>query len=195
LSSVILASAVVVISARNPVHSLLFLILVFLNIVFVLMLLRVEFMAFTFLIIYVGAVAVLFLFIVMMLNIKIIKLNEELIQYLPIAGMVAVLFLCNIFFFVFRKDLFFSSNSEFSDQLTYTNWFELVDSTSSIDPFSSLYTYFFSLLLISGVILLVAIIGAIVLTFRGKGHSLQQSMNSQVSRDFEKAIFLIKEKK
>ena len=74
-SSIILTSALVVISARNPIHSVLFLILVFVNVIFILIHLEVEFLALTFVIVYVGAVAVLFLFVVMMLNIKIFELN------------------------------------------------------------------------------------------------------------------------
>jgi len=81
-SSIILTSAIVVVSAKNPIHSLLLMILVFINVVYGLFCLEVEFLALSFVIVYIGAVSVLFLFVVMMLNIKIIELNNELIHYL-----------------------------------------------------------------------------------------------------------------
>jgi len=96
-SSILLTSSLVVITARNPIHSVLFMILVFINVVFILISLEAEFLALTFVIVYVGAVAVLFLFVVMMLNIKITELNKELIHYFPVGGLVGFIFLVNIF--------------------------------------------------------------------------------------------------
>lgn len=96
-SSIILTSGLVVITARNPIHSVLFMILVFVNVIFILIFLEAEFLALTFVIVYVGAVAVLFLFVVMMLNIKITELNKELVHYFPIGGIVGFIFLFNIF--------------------------------------------------------------------------------------------------
>lgn len=104
-SSIILTSALVVISARNPIHSVLFLILVFVNVIFILIHLEVEFLALTFVIVYVGAVAVLFLFVVMMLNIKIVELNKELIHYFPIGGLIGLIFLVDVFFIIFKSDV------------------------------------------------------------------------------------------
>ena len=92
-SSLILTSGLIVITARNPIHSVLFMILVFVNVIFLLICLQAEFLALTFVIVYVGAVAVLFLFVVMMLNIKITELNKELIHYFPIGGLVGIIFL------------------------------------------------------------------------------------------------------
>ena len=86
-SSIILTGGLVVITARNPIHSVLFMMLVFINVVFLLLFLEVEFLSLTFVIVYVGAVAVLFLFVVMMLNIKITELTE-IVHYLPIGGFV-----------------------------------------------------------------------------------------------------------
>ena len=77
-----------VISARNPVHSVLFLILVFCNAAGLLILLEAEFLALLFIVVYVGAIAVLFLFVVMMLNVKISEVQDEVLQYLPIGGLI-----------------------------------------------------------------------------------------------------------
>ena len=86
-----------VISARNPVHSVLFLILVFCNAAGLLILLEAEFLALLFIVVYVGAIAVLFLFVVMMLNVKISEVQDEVLQYLPIGGLIGIVFLLEIF--------------------------------------------------------------------------------------------------
>lgn len=86
-----------VIVSRNPIHSVIFLILVFCNAAGLLILLKIEFIAMMFLIIYVGAIAVLFLFVVMMLNIKINELSENRLRYLPIGGVISIIFLFEIF--------------------------------------------------------------------------------------------------
>lgn len=93
--------SVMVIASRNPIHSILYLILVFCNVTFVLIILGVEFIAITFLIVYVGAIAVLFLFVVMMLNIKILELDEIFWKYIPAGLLISSCFLFQIFYFVF----------------------------------------------------------------------------------------------
>ena len=95
-SSITLVSGVMVITARNPVHSVLFLILVFCNAAGLLILLNLDFFAMIFLVVYVGAIAVLFLFVVMMLNIKLAEINENLLRYLPVGGLIGILFLFEI---------------------------------------------------------------------------------------------------
>ena len=91
-----------VIASKNPIHSILYLILVFCNVTFVLILLGVEFIAIIFLIVYVGAIAVLFLFVVMMLNIKILELNEVFWKYIPAGLLVSSCFLVQLFAFAFN---------------------------------------------------------------------------------------------
>jgi len=93
-----------VISAKNPIHSVLFLILVFCNSAGLLMLLGVEFLGIIFIIVYVGAIAILFLFVVMMLNIKLVELNENTLRYLPIGSLIGLIFLFQMFI-VLDKDL------------------------------------------------------------------------------------------
>ena len=92
-SSIALLSGIMVISSRNPMHSVLFLVLVFCNAAGLLILLETEFLAMLFLIVYVGAIAVLFLFVVMMLNIRVTELNESMLRYLPIGGLLLLIFL------------------------------------------------------------------------------------------------------
>ncbi len=96
-----------VIQSRNPVHSVLFLILVFFNAAGLLILLGLDFFAMIFLVVYIGAIAVLFLFVVMMLNIKLAEINEKKLRYLPIGGLLGILFLFEIFLIVDNvKNLF-----------------------------------------------------------------------------------------
>jgi NADH-quinone oxidoreductase subunit J len=120
-SSLILTSGLIVITARNPIHSVLFMILVFVNVIFLLICLQAEFLALTFVIVYVGAVAVLFLFVVMMLNIKITELNKELIHYFPIGGLVGIIFLMNTFLILLSNGVNSPLNFFLSKSLTYVN--------------------------------------------------------------------------
>lgn len=99
-SSFALMSGIMVIQSRNPVHSVLFLILVFFNSAGLLLLLGLDFFAMIFLVVYVGAIAVLFLFVVMMLNVKLAEINEKRLRYLPIGGLLGFLFLLEIFLIV-----------------------------------------------------------------------------------------------
>jgi NADH:ubiquinone oxidoreductase subunit 6 (subunit J) len=92
-SSLALVSAIMVIRAKNPVHSVLFLIFVFCNAAGLLLLLDLDFFAMIFLVVYVGAIAVLFLFVVMMLNIKLAEISENVLRYLPIGGLIGFIFL------------------------------------------------------------------------------------------------------
>jgi NADH-quinone oxidoreductase subunit J len=100
LSALYVVCSLMVVFSKNPIHSVLYLILIFINTICFFFLLGVEYLSFVFLIIYIGAIAVLFLFVVMMLNIKIIEYNESFLKYLPISGLLLfVLFfeLCYIF--------------------------------------------------------------------------------------------------
>ena len=162
----------------NPVHSVLFLILAFLNAGFILLLFKIEFIALLFIIIYVGAIAILFLFIVMMLNIKkevfTVRINNLLL---------ACLTAC--FFVVFLSFDFVSF--DFLNVFNYESFFQLlyVDSFSDINTFGqSLYNYYLSLVLIGGFILLVSMIGAIVLTLEFKTIHLVENSFRQLSRTF-----------
>ena len=95
-SSIALISGVMVIRSKNPVHSVLFLILVFCNAAGLLILLHLDFFAMIFLVVYVGAIAVLFLFVVMMLHIKLTEMNENILRYLPVGGIIGLIFLLEV---------------------------------------------------------------------------------------------------
>jgi len=153
--------------ATTPVHSLIFLILTFCCFACILIFFCLDFLALVFIVLYVGAVAILFLFVVMMLNVKFafISFNERLFLFLSLVLII-------IFFF-----LFFSSNQLFSNLFISSFHFEKnFDLFNSIDCLGQfLYNYFLICFLIAGIILLIAILGAILLTF-----SFNQSRNNQL---------------
>ena len=106
LSFLILVSALLVIYSRNPIHSILFLILVFAGSSGLLLMIHADFLAMMFIVVYVGAIAVLFLFVIMMLNVKIIELNENLISYLPISSFIMFIFMGQIIMLIDKNFLF-----------------------------------------------------------------------------------------
>ena len=201
-------SGVMVIQSRNPVHSVLFLILVFFNAAGLLVLLGLDFFAMIFLVVYVGAIAVLFLFVVMMLNIKLAEINEKRLRYLPIGGVLGLLFLFEIFLIV-DNDLIplvatsFPSPSTGGGEalafpfpmdqhyvpLTFIQWSTLVETISNIESIGLLiYTYYFFFFLIASLILLVAMIGAIVLTMHKGVNIKRQQVFQQNTREFAKTV-------
>ena len=187
-SSLAIISGLMVIRSENPVHSVLFLILVFFNTSGLLLLLEVEFLAMLFIIVYVGAIAVLFLFVVMMLNIKVTQNSGELFQYLPIGGLIGGIFLLEIFIVV-RGDFVPLLSSDAIGG--YLDWSTKVAQITNIEVIGQImYTHYFTWFLIAGFILLVSMIGAIVLTMQVQTNVRRQQIFQQVSRDFESAIFL-----
>lgn len=187
-SFLMLASSIMVIGAKNPIHSVLFLILVFCNATGLLILLEVEFLAMIFLVVYVGAIAVLFLFVVMMLNIKIIELSENLFLYLPIGAFIALIFLFEIFL-VIDTDLVPVFSKTSGDFINFVDWTSKVSYTSNIAQLGNImYTYYFYLFLVASMILLVAMIGAIMLTLHRNQKVRRQEIYKQISRDFNKTV-------
>ena len=192
-SGVALFSAIMVISARNPVHSVLFLILVFCNSAGLLILLEAEFLALIFIVVYVGAIAVLFLFVVMMLNVKITEIQDEVLQYLPIGGLIGIVFLLEIFLII--EGDFVSLINPNQDNAVYIDWFAQIDSISNIQTLGNvLYTDYVLFFLLAGVILLIAMVGTIVLTMSTRSSLRRQFIYQQVSRDFDNAVFLVTHK-
>ena len=192
-SGVALFSAIMVISARNPVHSVLFLILVFCNSAGLLILLEAEFLALIFIVVYVGAIAVRFLFVVMMLNVKITEIQDEVLQYLPIGGLIGIVFLLEIFLII--EGDFVSLINPNQDNAVYIDWFAQIDSISNIQTLGNvLYTDYVLFFLLAGVILLIAMVGAIVLTMSTRSSLRRQFIYQQVSRDFDNAVFLVTHK-
>jgi NADH-quinone oxidoreductase subunit J len=177
------AAAVMVVSARNPVHSVLFLILAFFNSAALFVLLGAEFLAMILVVVYVGAVAVLFMFVVMMLDISFAELRKGFLQYLPLGGIIGLILLLELAIvlggFVFSPEAseHFAapipkggavSNTEALGEIIYTN-----------------YVYFFEA---AGMILLVAMIGAIVLTHRTRSGVHKQRISDQINRRPEDTV-------
>ena len=188
----IILSSLMVIFSENAVYSVLFLILTFCNVIFLLLLLGAEFLAFLLLIVYVGAIAVLFLFVVMMLNIKksSFNLNKYLLYYLPLLGVI-VLFLMDYFWNFYS---FFDVLKSLSIQLSFINWLSEINFISNMESIGNvLYTDFCFLFIISGCILLVAMIGVIVLTVHQKTIFLvkKQDVNLQLVRNSKQIIKFI----
>ena len=181
-SFVAVLSALMVISAKNPVHSVLFLILSFVNASGLFVLLGAEFLAMILVVVYVGAVAVLFLFVVMMLDINFVKLREGFLQYLPFGALLGIVLIIELGILFLTKS--FSENS-------LTNFVKSpkineIENTKLIGQV--LYTDYFYLFQISGLILLVAMVGSITLTLRDRGKVKRQNISSQNFIDSSNAI-------
>jgi NADH-quinone oxidoreductase subunit J len=189
-SSIAIVSGIMVISSRNPMHSVLFLVLVFCNAAGLLILLEVEFLAMLFLVVYVGAIAVLFLFVVMMLNIRVTELNESILRYIPIGGLILLIFLFEILsvingdlvpFFSSKLFLFESDNLILNQDLNIVFWTNQIDPTSNVEALGMvLYTYYVYAFIVASLILLVAMIGAILLTMRKRTNVRKQEIFDQV---------------
>jgi NADH-quinone oxidoreductase subunit J len=183
-ASIALIAGVMVIQSKNPVHSVLFLILVFFNAAALLVLLGLDFFAMVLLVVYVGAIAVLFLFVVMMLNIKLAEMNEQKLRYLPIGGLIGFLFLFEIFVIIENDIFLYDWNI-----LSLTEWSSLMINSTNIEAVGNImYTYFFHDFILASVILLVAMIGAIVLTMYKGANIKVQYVFEQNARDFSKTI-------
>jgi NADH-quinone oxidoreductase subunit J len=181
-SLVAVLSALMVISARNPVHSVLFLILSFVNASGLFVLLGAEFLAMILVVVYVGAVAVLFLFVVMMLDINFVKLREGFLQYLPFGALLGIVLIIELGILFLTKSFSENSLSKFVE-LPLMNE---VENTKLIGQV--LYTNYFYLFQISGLILLVAMVGSITLTLRDRGQVKRQNISQQNYLDANDSI-------
>ena len=181
-SLVAVLSALMVISARNPVHSVLFLILSFVNAAGLFVLLGAEFLAMILVVVYVGAVAVLFLFVVMMLDINFVKLREGFLQYLPFGALLGIVLIIELGILFLTKSFSENSLSKFVELPVMNE----VENTKLIGQV--LYTNYFYLFQISGLILLVAMIGSITLTLRDRGQVKRQDISQQNYLDANDSI-------
>jgi NADH-quinone oxidoreductase subunit J len=177
LSAVLVLSAVMVISARNPVHAVLFLILAFFNAGGLFVLLGAEFIAMILVIVYVGAVAVLFLFVVMMLDINFGELRRGMGRYLPLSGLVGTVMLVE-FFWVFSQWTVDERKAAPAAHMLHAP--AQVENTRALGQV--LYTHYAYIFQLSGLVLLVAMIGAITLTLRHRPNVRRQDVSSQVDR-------------
>jgi NADH-quinone oxidoreductase subunit J len=175
-SAVMIASAIMVIASRNPVHSVLFLILAFFNAAGLFVLLGAEFVAMILVVVYVGAVAVLFLFVVMMLDINIAELRSGFQRYLPIGAMIGLVLLVELGLVIGGNLVSHGANQIMATPLT-------VDASSNTQALGQLlYTRYLFVFQGAGLVLLVAMIGAIVLTMRHSPLSRRQKIATQNAR-------------
>ncbi len=182
-AAICVGAGVMVISARNPVHSVLFLILALFNAAGLFVLLGAEFIAMVLVIVYVGAVAVLFLFVVMMLDINFVEMRQGFLQYLPVGGLIGLVLMVELL-------------------LIGASWviapagaLRLAAPTPPIGRISNteaigniLYTDYVYLFQAAGVVLLVAMIGAIVLTLRDRPGVRKQNIGDQLARTREQSV-------
>nr|WP_244505040.1 NADH-quinone oxidoreductase subunit J [Pelagibacterium luteolum] len=176
-----------VISSRNPVHSVLFLILAFVNAAGIFMLAGAEFLAMILIVVYVGAVAVLFLFVVMMLDVDFRELRQGMLQYAPIGIVVGIILLLEL--------LLVAGSAWLVPEVAGSGALPIndgIDNTRALGQV--LYTNYIYLFQACGLVLLVAMIGAIVLTLRHKPNVKRQDIAAQVGRTKETGLEIVKVK-
>src|SRR3984893_12440585 len=188
-ASICVASAVMVIASRNPVHSVLFLILAFVNAAGLFVLMGAEFLAMILIVVYVGAVLVLFLFVVMMLDVDFTELREGYLNYLPVGVVIGIIFLFELLVvvgsWVVGTDV----------PRTITAPIPPVGAVSNTEALGRvLYTRYVYYFQTAGLILLVAMVGAIVLTVQHKPNVRRQNIADQVARRRSTAIDVVKVK-
>jgi NADH-quinone oxidoreductase subunit J len=180
LAAIAIVSAFCVIAARNPVHSVLFLILTFFTAAGLFVLMGAEFLAMLLVVVYVGAVAVLFLFVVMMLDVDFVELKQGFLSYLPMGGLVALALLGELILVASAMQL-----------EGYQRPAIVSGAPTNAEAIGSvMYTQYFLLFQLSGLILFVAMVGAIVLTLRHREGVRKQDVSKQVGRNAKKAVEL-----
>jgi NADH-quinone oxidoreductase subunit J len=186
-SIIAVASALMVIASRNPVHSVLFLILTFVNAAGLFMLAGAEFLALILIVVYVGAVAVLFLFVTMMLDVDFAEMRSGLLQYAPVGIVVGVIILLEL--------LLVAGSFALSPEVTATSVVPIDASVENTRALGQLiYTRYVFLFQAAGGVLLVAMMGAIVLTLRHKTGVKRQDIFRQSNRTRAEATELVKVK-
>ena len=186
-AAICVASAVMVIASKNPVHSVLFLILAFVNAAGLFVLMGAEFLAMILIVVYVGAVAVLFLFVVMMLDVDFAELRQGFLTYLPIGALIGAVLLAELLMvvgvWVIGPNVATTAPIPAMSDVSNTQALGLVLYTR--------YVFFFQT---AGVILLVAMVGAIVLTLQHKPNVRRQVIADQVARNRASALDIVKVK-
>jgi NADH-quinone oxidoreductase subunit J len=186
-SAVTVAAALMVIAARNPVHSVLFLILAFFNSAGLFILLGAEFLAMILVVVYVGAVAVLFLFVVMMLDVDFVELRAGFLQYLPIGALVGLVLLVELVLvlggMLVTPEAVSGASAPMAPPAEVSNIAAIGE---------ALYTRYFLFFQMAGLILLIAMIGAIVLTLRHKVGVKRQDIRVQNARTPETAVTVVR---
>ena len=181
LATVAVLSAFLVIAARNPVHSVMWLISAFFSSAGLFVLLGAEFLAMLLVVVYVGAVAVLFLFVVMMLDVDFASLKQGFLSYLPLGGVIAAILAIEA---ILVGSFWASDHVAAPSDVT-----AITPDVNNVEALGALlydeYVYFFQA---AGLVLLVAMIGAIVLTLRHRPHVKRQKAHEQIGRDRKTAV-------
>lgn len=184
-ASILIASAVMVITARNPVHAVLFLILAFFNAAGLFLIAGAEFLAMILVIVYVGAVAVLFLFVVMMLDIDFVRMREGFQRHAPLGAVIGGILLLELLMAV--------TVWRFAPEAATLRMNPNPEGVTNAEALGRiLYTDYIYLFQTSGLILLVAMIGAIVLTLRDRPGVRRQSIGAQLARARDETLALVK---
>jgi NADH-quinone oxidoreductase subunit J len=186
-AGVCIACAFMVIAARNPVHSVLYLILAFVNAAGLFVMLGAEFLAMILIVVYVGAIAVLFLFVVMMLDVDFAELRQGFLQYLPLGALLFIVFAVELCSVVFFWALAPGLSQSFASPIP-----PLANASNTAALGAVLYTRYVYFFQASGLVLLVAMVGAIVLTLRHKPSVKRQNIAEQVARTRATAIEVVK---
>lgn len=176
---VAVAAGIMVISARNPVHSVLFLILAFFSAAGLFVLMGAEFLAMILVVVYVGAVAVMFLFVVMMLDINFAALREGFLRYLPIGGLIGLVVLVELLIVLGG----FTAAPQASASIAAAAPPPAAEIGNTHALGRLLYTHYLYLFQAAGLVLLIAMVGAIVLTLRSRPGVRRQSIARQIARD------------
>ena len=187
-AAVAVASGVMVVSARNPVHSVLFLILAFFNAAGLFLLIGAEFLAMILVIVYVGAVAVLFLFVVMMLDIDFAQLRSGAARYLPVGAAIGLALLAELLFYVVGR--WAAPAAGLLAAPAPAGGGVVISNTRALGDI--LYTRYVFAFQAAGLILLVAMIGAIVLTLRRRTDVRRQSISAQLARTRAASVEVVK---
>ncbi len=182
LAAVAVVGGLMVVTAKNPVHSVLWLILTFFSSAGLFVLLGAEFLAMLLVVVYVGAVAVLFLFVVMMLDVDFVRLREGYARYLPLAAIVAGILLAEMIMI----SLVVVSGGAAADATAPA--VAAYDTTNAEAIGRVLYTDYVYIFQAAGIVLLIAMIGAIVLTLRHKPNIKRQNPHQQINRDRRTAV-------
>ena len=183
LAAIVIVSAFAVIAARNPVHSVLFLILTFFTSAGLFVLLGAEFLAMLLIVVYVGAVAVLFLFVVMMLDVDFVELKQGFLDYLPVGALVALALLAELAMVGSA-----AMSGEGAPLALSPDGAHAVTNAEQIGMV--LYTEYLLIFQLAGLVLFVAMIGAIVLTLRHRPGVRKQDIHAQVGRRRADAVEL-----
>jgi NADH-quinone oxidoreductase subunit J len=179
------AAGVMVICVRNPVHSVLFLILAFFNAAGLFVLLGAEFLAMILVVVYVGAVAVLFMFVVMMLDINVAELRQGFLEYLPAGGLIGLILLVEL--------LVITGGWVLAPESASVAAVPIVESVSNAHALGEIiYTRYVYLFQASGLVLLVSMVGAIVLAHRRRDGVRRQKIHDQLARRVEDTLEIVK---